>query len=329
MLIIPILCWGMAYPAFVKGTVDLGNALQAKGPMAGLLFNTLQSFVAMIAWAIMFPRSLTKLNPKVLWRGALLGFLLAAGYAANTYAYFYGYSNELGDRVGGIVAFFNALYVILIPLILLATMGYRPAPSFFAGAIVVLAGVYIMTNPLRGGFGLIEFLGLSCAFTFSLQILFIDKFSREVEIGPLMMAKVMGYFVTFLVATLVFLPFYGDGLTVGKVFSAITARNEAGHLNNVLWGFLYAGLFATVLAQFLQLKYQKDIHPTHAAVLYNLTPAMALIFLFFFADEAFLLPEGQGTVGPYSKLIGAGLILAGNIACELGRVWASRRKAAS
>lgn len=316
-LMIPVLCWGMAYPAYVLGITDMGNALQWKhGPItSGLLFNVLQSGAALALWALFFPANFLKLKWAVLWRGLLLGFLLAAGYASNAIAY------SVGTQ-GGVVAFFNALYVIMIPLILFAVARYRPVPSFFVGAVIVIGGVYVMTNPFTGAFGWGQTLGVLCAFAFAVQIILVDRFSRVTELGPLMMAKMIGYFATFFLAMAACWPAYGEGLTFDAFAASLGGKN-------VVWGFLYAGIFATVVAQFFQLKYQKDIDPTHAAVLFNLTPALALAAMALFGGEGLLVDAKEGVAGEYSKLIGAGMILAGNLVCELGRVWSARRSSAS
>jgi drug/metabolite transporter (DMT)-like permease len=75
-------------------------------------------------------------------------------------------------------------------------------------------------------------------------------------------------------------------------------------------------VFATLVALFVQVKYQKDTTPTRAAVIFSVEPVFAAVMAYLFANE----------VLGVSGILGGGLIVAGMLISELSDVLPLKRK---
>lgn len=75
----------------------------------------------------------------------------------------------------------------------------------------------------------------------------------------------------------------------------------------LLWWLLYLTVAATVVAIYVQTKYQKETTPTRAAVIFSVEPVIAAVFAYFVLGEVLGLPG----------ILGGGLIVAGVLVSEL------------
>jgi drug/metabolite transporter (DMT)-like permease len=107
--------------------------------------------------------------------------------------------------------------------------------------------------------------------------------------------------VMFACATL----FSGATLLVLRVPAANLAR--AVGAPHVGWTALYTALFCSVIAIAVLNRCQREISATRAAVLYLLEPLFAALFARLFMGEELTA----------RKLLGGGIILVGNLVCEL------------
>jgi drug/metabolite transporter (DMT)-like permease len=76
---------------------------------------------------------------------------------------------------------------------------------------------------------------------------------------------------------------------------------------HVTWTVVYNAVFCTVVAISILNRFQRDIAPTRAAVLYTLEPVFAACFAVAFVAEPMTL----------RKILGGAIIVGGNLVCEL------------
>ena len=149
-----------------------------------------------------------------------------------------------------------------------------------------------LVEPWReGGFGLGDLMTLICAFSFSIYILVLDRFSKD---GPIV-------------------PFTAIQLVVSAILALTQSLlSESWRFPSGIadWGrLLYLSIFATVFSTYWQTRYQRDTTPTRAAVIFTMESVFAAIFAML------VLSERMGPVA----LVGGALIVGGLLTIELPR----------
>jgi drug/metabolite transporter (DMT)-like permease len=189
-------------------------------------------------------------------------------------------------------AFLTSVFVALTPLLGRVFFGERLVPLTLAGAGVSLAGVWIMSPP--EAFGLGEGLTLACAVAFAFQIQLTNVVTRKhspESVTLVMFASAVAISAVFLLAM---------GTSFPRLLASLADRR--------VWGMtLYTAAFCSVAAMWALNRYQREISPTRAAVLYMLEPVIAALLAVLVARE------------PLSArvLVGGAVIVGGNLICEL------------
>jgi drug/metabolite transporter (DMT)-like permease len=151
-----------------------------------------------------------------------------------------------------------------------------------------------------------DVLTLSCAFSFGIYILWLDKIHKvanEVsgsEHASVMMISGMQLFIGLL-CILIIMPF-----------------TETPHLaitGNAVFALLYTTIFATALSTFIQVMYQKEVTPTSAVLIYTLEPVVAAFIGYLWMNEKLSTMEFAGA-----------MIIIGSMI--IGQINFSRRSAA-
>lgn len=276
--------WGSSFFTMAWGTKGLEGSVGVAAAPAAFLF---WRFLAALAMqAALFPRSAGALGRSGLRAGIVLSLPFYAGFLLQT--------TGLATTSSTVSAFLTSLMVVLTPLLGRLFFGERPGPALLLGAAVSLAGVWVLTDPRGGAFGRGELLTLACAVAFSLQIQMTNVITRKH--APEGVSLVM-----FGCAT----AFSGAILLGLGVRGADLVRGLSGP--HVAWTLLWTAAGCSVAAMWALNRFQRDIAPTRAALLYMLEPMIAAVFGVFVAGEDF---------GP-RKLAGGAIIIAGNLLAEL------------
>lgn len=220
--------------------------------------------------------------PSVTVRGILVGLLLFTGFALQVQ----GLKLTTASRSG----FFTGLLVVLVPpLAMLLHTSRAPLASWLA-LLPAICGVYLLAEPDRGGLNAGDILTIGCAFAFALQMVLLEALSRHKgEAMPLTLAQV---------ATMAVLA-TGWSLLEGRPF----------HLSGAgMLAVLYTGIFGTVLAVWMQTRFQPDVPAGHAALLFQLEPVFAATFAWMLLGDVWTI-RGLG---------GAALILAATTLSSIG-----------
>jgi drug/metabolite transporter (DMT)-like permease len=210
--------------------------------------------------------------------GALLGLLLAAGYALQT-------AGLERTTVSG-TGFITGMYVVLTPLIALAFFRSRIAAVTWAGVAVSTVGLALLSG-VHVGSAVGDLLVLAGAAVYSLQIVLMERFAPRYDA------------VAF---TLVEMAAACAGLGVVAL-----ARGELGVPHGwTVWGaLLVTGVFASALGFLVQTWAQRSTSATRTALAFTMEPVFAALFGITLAGDRL------GTLGwTGCAVIMAGILLA-------------------
>jgi drug/metabolite transporter (DMT)-like permease len=282
LLLAVVLVWGTTF-SLVKA------ALVETTP---LVFNLLRMSLAFaVLAAVNWPslRGLTRMDLKL---GAAAGVFLGLGYQFQT--------SGLNHTTASKAAFLTGLVVVIVPLLSalpgVALAGsIKPSADTYAGALLALAGLVLLTTQagsgvgLMSGIGLGEWLCLGCAVAFAAHLLMLARAAPRVSARRLGTLQI-GFAAVVMLVTL---PLGGrphfHGAPIVWIALAVTA------------------LLATAAAFTIQSWAQQHLPASHTALIFTLEPVFAwLTSLFFFGEQL-----GR------RALLGAGLILAGIVIAEL------------
>lgn len=245
---------------------------------------------ALVLWPLARRRPV---SPGEVRDGALAGVALLIGYVLQTVGLQY-----TGSATS---AFITYLLVVFVPVIGLVVLRRRQHPVTLVGITLAVAGLVLLTDPggaaATGGFGKGEVLTLGCAVAFAAHVVILGQVAGRHD--PIRLGTVQ-------------LVVVGVGCAVpGVWFGGYQFPAPA------LIAALVTALFATALAQVLQVVGQRTVPPSRAALLLLLEPVFAG-----------LLATVGGDALTGVQLGGAGLILFAVIAAETLPAWLDRRVSA-
>jgi drug/metabolite transporter (DMT)-like permease len=207
--------------------------------------------IATLTLAVPGTRRVRSLGRVGLAAGALLGLLLAAGYALQT-------AGLERTTVSG-TGFITGMYVVLTPLIALAFFRSRIAAVTWAGVAVSTAGLALLSG-VHVGSAVGDLLVLAGAAVYSLQIVLMERFAPRYDA------------VAF---TLVEMAAACAGLGIVAL-----GRGELGVPHGwTVWGaLLVTGVFASALGFLVQTWAQRSTSATRTALAFTMEPVFAALF---------------------------------------------------
>ncbi len=273
-LVFVTLVWGATF-------VSVKEAIRHIEPF---YFLAIRFGIAALIMLLITNRRLTGLTLPALLKGILIGLVLFAAYAFQTFGLKYTTASNAG--------FITGLSVVLVPVFY--TLVTKKAPGLISlfGITCATAGLGLLTinESLQFNFG--DILVLFCAFSYALHILLLGRFSPDNDSFIL---------ATVQIATVALASF------AAAVFKE-TAPTMASFNTQVWNAILITAVFATAMAFFLQTWTQKYTSPTHTAIIFTMEPVFAALFAYLIGGESFTPRQGLGAV----------FILTGMLASELG-----------
>jgi drug/metabolite transporter (DMT)-like permease len=264
-LLLVTLSWGLTFP-LVKGALAEAPAF----PFLGV-----RCLVGLLLLAALLRRRVP--SPSAVPKGALLGILLVASYATQTVGLEYTTATRS--------AFITGLCVVVVSLLHPAVTRRAPEWRVGVGAVLAVAGLWLFTQPDRGGLNRGDWLTLGCALAYGLYVVVLEGVPRHVPAADL--ALVQGA-----VLALAFLPFAFTGWG--------TLRWGPG----LSWGIAVTG---PVLAYTLfgLARHQPETSAPRAALIYAAEPAFAAGFAWLLLGETLSAKAWTG-----AAVILAGILIA-------------------
>lgn len=192
-------------------------------------------------------------------RGAIVGLFLTVGFILQVL----GMQHTTASRSG----FFTGLLVVMVPpLAMLLRTSRSPLASWLA-ILPALFGIYLLADPELGGLNIGDLLTIGCALAFALQMVVLEALSSgSHESNRLTLWQIAVIMV------------------VASAWALIEGKPV--ELNLVGWlGVGYTALFGSVVAVYLQTRYQPDVPAGHAALIFILEPVFAATFAWILLNE--------------------------------------------
>ncbi|MCM8712035.1 DMT family transporter [Clostridium sp. SYSU_GA19001] len=248
-LILVTVVWGASFPV-------MSVALKSVPPYS---FIAIRYTLAAIILALIFFKKLKNFNKKVIKAGVLVGLALGAGSMLQAVGLIYTTSSKSG--------FITGLNVILVPVFL--AILYKKFPDFKTnlGVVFSLSGLSLMSLNRSLGLNRGDFLTLLSAVAFAVQIILVDKYSKDMDAAFLTIIELLT------VGVMSFLP-------------ALTIEGFKMDLNVfAVSAILFTALFCTIFAYGLQNVAQAYTTPTHTAIIFLAEPVFSAIFSVFIGDK--------------------------------------------
>lgn len=210
---------------------------------------------------LIFFKNLKKANLDCLWRGAILGACLYAGYTFQTIG--------ITGTTPGKNAFLSAIYCIIVPFLYWFVGQSKPDRYNVFSAFVGLIGIGFVS--LAGGFsvGWGDGLTLIGGVFFAVHMVFVAKFSQGRDVILLTIFQFCFAAVLSWIA--------GLGTESFPPYSSWTSGSVGG--------VLFLAVFATAIAILLQNVGQKHIHPAAASLILSLESVFGVLFSVIFYGE--------------------------------------------
>ena len=263
-LLLATIIWGGTF-------VIIKNSLDDASPM---LFITMRFSLAAVLLIPIFLLRKKHFSKKLLYEGMVLGVFLFLGFSTQTV----GLKFTTASRSG----FITGLMVVFTPILQLIIKRKPPTKGAIVGTILVFLGLAFLSSggnsiltlftELGSNFNFGDFMTLLCAIFFAFQIVYIDIISRKFDFWSLLFVQLATVAVLGIISTLLF-----DATSIEKIKFVST---------DYLWfGVLYTGLLATLVNIAIQTKFQKEVTPTKAGIIYSFEPVFAATFAFFLLNE--------------------------------------------
>ena len=262
ILIFITLLWGATF-------VIVKEALNDISSMAFVAVRFLIASIILLPFIL--KKNITKENS---YAGIMLGILLFLGFAAQTVGLKYTSATKSG--------FLTGTAVIMIPLLQVVIEKRPPTKGVIIGTIIVLIGISFLSSggssilnlfsDIGSNFNLGDGLTIICALFFALYIIYLDIKSVKYDFWVLLFLQI----ITTAILSIIFLFLFS--------FTGIeTIRVNLS--NNLIMAVLYTAIFATLITTALQTKYQKNVTPAKAGIIFSFEPIFAAIFAFFILGE--------------------------------------------
>jgi drug/metabolite transporter (DMT)-like permease len=234
--------WGLTF-SMVK------ESLETVTPFVFMSYRFILAFLVMVA---VCGKRLALIDRGTAAAGTLLGVFLYAAYSFQTFG--------LQHTSAGNAGFITGLFVVFVPI--LSTFILRKRPSNRAIFSVVLATIGLGFLSLQPGTGvsLGDVLVLACAFTYSLHIIYMDRFVQLYDILLLTLIQ-MGV------------------VAVLQSGSALIFEGFTFPSGDYVWlTIAVCGVFASALAFFVQAWAQRQISPVRTSVVLIMEPVFSVFF---------------------------------------------------
>ena len=254
------LIWGLTFPLIHSAIANIPPTI----------FVLLRFGLATLCILPFLKKSRQDFSRYMIYAGLILGLVNIGIFLFQTI----GLQTVAGPRT----AFITSLSVVMVPFLSpLLGLG-KPKLCDYAAALLCMLGIYYLTGASLTDFSTGDAWIFGCAIATALSIVIIQKVSGKIEHASNFAFLQIAFTVFWVLPTLV-IP-----LPASFSFSASLSQPI------VLGALMFCAFIATVLAFFLQVKYQQYITAFKAALILALEPVFATLFAALFFGAHITLP---------------------------------------
>jgi len=241
-LLLVAIIWG-------SGFVVTKNALDVMTPFYIMGFRFIIAALAITLISFKRLKKATKLDIKA---GIIVGFFMFIGFAFQTVGLKY--------TTAGVQAFITASNVVMVPFMYWILSKKRPDKFEMFGAILCFIGIGVLSldNNLNVGVG--EFLTFLCAIGYTLQIVAVGYFAKDVD--PFVLSTIQLYFAAIL----------------SFIIAIIFEPKITVFTSEMIFPIFYLGIFSSMIAFLIQNIAQGHTSSTHAAIIMSLEAVFGSVF---------------------------------------------------
>ncbi|SOB99041.1 threonine/homoserine efflux transporter RhtA [Ureibacillus xyleni] len=265
IMLIVTMFWGSSY-LFMK--MGLGSFQEFN--LVALRFG-----IAFILAGALFYKRLINMNFKTFFYGFILGSLLFLLMSAVTFGLKFTSVSNAG--------FLFSLSVVFVPMLLAIFFKVKPEKRVIFGVGIAIIGIALLTlnNKLSINSG--DYLIILGAIVYALQIIFTDKFTKNVDSITLGILQL------------------GVAGAWGLLFSFLFEEPHLPSTSEAWVSIMALSVLCSAIGFIGQAVAQKHTTPTHTGLIFSLEPVFAAFFAFMFINE--VLPV-KGYVGAILILVG-------------------------
>jgi len=291
-LLLATISWGWSFTLSkaCAAAINHDAHLPDGSPLGAVLLLAIRFGLAGVAWFVLIPAARRGWTWNSVLRSLALGLMLGIASVAQ----------QMGlDRTSeAMSAFLTSLTFLFVPMMMALVLRRPPRKVIWFAVVLVTVGIWLLTGVTGGGFKLGEFLGLACAFLFSIHIILLN----QIATGQNPWLLTGGEFLTSSIVCFACCPFLAHG-SAGFLPAATPA---------LMWNLLPLVLLPTMLSFGIQMFFQPKLDPSRAALIYLLEPVFAAVFAPWHYPYSWHYPISF----QIQKWLGAALILFANVLVE-------------
>ncbi|MEO8512256.1 MAG: DMT family transporter [Ignavibacteria bacterium] len=269
---------------FLTATIWAGTFPIVKISMASIppfYFVGVRFLIGAVLFSLIFFRKLDFTAPGIIKAGLLLGFFQMLGFGAQTVGLVYTTASNS--------ALITGITILIVPFAQYAVVKKKVHIENWIGVVIVLAGLYLLTQPDVNGLNIGDLITLSCAFAWAFYIIYVDVYTNKFDI-----------------TTLIFLQLWFVVFAAGGMGLLFEDFSEIKFTQNEILSLLYMGILATFVTTILLNKYQKDTTPIRASIIYTWEQPAAVMLAIITINEHF---------SPW-QFLGGGIMVVGILFSE-------------
>lgn len=249
ILVFATIIWGAGFPL-------TSLALKGIGPYTLV---SIKSMLAAVVLFIVFRKKIKCIDFNMIKAAVLIAISLVVGNLLQTAGMLYTTPSKS--------SFITGLSVVFVPILMAIMYRKKPKSKIILAVLISVIGLVFLTYNGDKGINLGDILTVLCAFVYSFQVLFVDKFGKQYD--GIMLAAVE------LIA-----------VALSSLIPAVLMEGYQINFSNnmVIWCILITGLLGSGVGMVAQNKMQPLLNPSHAAIIYLCEPVFGVIFSSFIGD---------------------------------------------
>jgi drug/metabolite transporter (DMT)-like permease len=256
--------WGFTFP-LIKIVLN---------DVSVMAFVFIRFVITILFFYVYFRKELKNLDKTGLKHGLILGIYLFIGFYTQTAGLKYTTASKS--------AFITGTNIVLLPFVQMIIIKSKPNFGNVLGIILVLLGLYFLTEIRETKINFGDVITLLCAVAFAFHIVYLDKYSRTS--GHLFI--IYGQYISMVVLSFLAMIFFE--VIPGNFYFRINAYSVSITF--------FTAVFSTLFALFLMMKYQKHVTPVRAGLIYNMEQVTAVISAYFILSEIMSVNQIAGAV---------------------------------